>query len=63
MFISFDNILLMWLSRQPELQNKMGALWMGGFDESAKDSLEVFRHAVGLFACPQVCEQERERRK
>lgn len=46
-------------------------MWVGG--RVCEDSLEVFRHAVGLFACLQVClclrqrvsgcERERERDK
>lgn len=62
MFISFDNILLMWLSGQPELQNKMGALWMGGFDESARILWKcsgmqwVYLHVLR-------CVSEREREK
>ena len=50
-----DNIVLMSLSRQPELQKKRGLCMCGWVGWVVEDSLEVFRHVVGLLAGQQLC--------
>lgn len=62
-----DNIVLMWLSRQPELQNKRGdCACVGGWDESVRILWKcsgmrwVFLH-VRRCVCVFKCVREKER--